>query len=299
MTCEQARDLAAGFVLGALEADEEAAVREHLATCDQPHPEFGELGSVVALLAESLGARDLVEPPPALRARILAAAAADLEAREAATGQAGPADGVRPAAPTSPVVQPGRAVEPRAEEAPRPRAAGTSAEQPVSLDSERTRRRRQLTWVVGLAAVLAIAVLGAWNVSLQGQLSGAQAYRQHVEQVLAAATRAGSHTAVLASPTDPNISGLAVVGSDGSVSLVMRGLTATTGTRVYEAWVIPGKDATPVPIGSFAVSSDGTGYLAAGGAPAAAGVTVALTLEDGPGATTPKPPIISAGVASS
>ena len=54
----------------------------------------------------------------------------------------------------------------------------------------------------------------------------------------------------------------------------------------------------PVPIGSFTVGSDGTGYLAAGGAPAGAGVTVALTLEPGPGAKTPTPPIISAGVAS-
>ena len=41
------------------------------------------------------------------------------------------------------------------------------------------------------------------------------------------------------------------------------------------------------------------GFLAASGAPSAAGVTVALTLEDGPGATSPKLPIISAGKASS
>jgi hypothetical protein len=53
-----------------------------------------------------------------------------------------------------------------------------------------------------------------------------------------------------------------------------------------------------VPIGSFTVGSDGSGYLSAGGAPAASGVTVALTLEPGPGATTPTLPVISAGVAS-
>src|SRR5204862_7278124 len=79
MTCEQARDLAAAYVLGALEADEEAAVREHGATCDQPHPEFAELGSAVPLLAETI---ELVEPPESLRGRLVAAAAAaDLEAR--------------------------------------------------------------------------------------------------------------------------------------------------------------------------------------------------------------------------
>src|SRR3989442_1218724 len=86
-------------------------------------------------------------------------------------------------------------------------------------------------------------------------------------------------------------------GGGGSVQVVMRGLAPTSGDKVYEAWVIAGQNA-PVPIGSFTVGSDGTGYLAAGGAPAGAGVTVALTLEPGPGAKTPTPPIISAGVAS-
>ena len=33
MTCDRARDLAAGYVLGALERLDEAAVRDHLATC--------------------------------------------------------------------------------------------------------------------------------------------------------------------------------------------------------------------------------------------------------------------------
>jgi len=34
---------------------------------------------------------------------------------------------------------------------------------------------------------VAIAVLGVWNVRLQGDLAAAQAYRDHVEQVLAIA----------------------------------------------------------------------------------------------------------------
>ena len=175
----------------------------------------------------------------------------------------------------------------------------------ISLADERTRRRSPLAWVAGIAAVLAIVALGAWNVSLRndnaglhGNLDAAAAYRQHVEQVLGAAAQPGSHAAILTSDVSPTVSGLAAVGADGSVSIVMRGLSPTTGTKVYEAWVIAG-DSPPVPIGSFAVAGDGTGFLAAGGAPSAAGVTVALTLEDGPGATSPKPPIISAGKASS
>ena len=50
LTCDEVRDLAAPFVLGALDADEQGAVREHLATCAEPHPEFAELGSVVPAL---------------------------------------------------------------------------------------------------------------------------------------------------------------------------------------------------------------------------------------------------------
>src|SRR3954470_22489079 len=81
MTCDQARDLAAGYVLGALERSEEAAVRDHVATCGQPHPEFGALGGVVpALIEHELDRLELVEPPASLRDRIMAAAAADLAA---------------------------------------------------------------------------------------------------------------------------------------------------------------------------------------------------------------------------
>jgi anti-sigma-K factor RskA len=260
VTHEQVLDLAAGFVLGALEPDEERAVREHLATCSLPHDELAELGAVVSTLAVAV---EQVEPPPSLRDRVMAAAARDLESR--GSGAAQPS--VRPS----------------------PLAAVPGARRAV--------RPARLGWALGLAAVLVIAALGAWNVTLRSDLDAAAAYRQHVEQVLTAAARQGSHSAILRSDANPAIGGLAVVASDGSVQVVMRGLAPTTGRSVYEAWVIAGENA-PVPIGSFTVGSDGTGYLTASGAPAAAGITVALTLEAGPGATTPTPPIISAGVAS-
>jgi anti-sigma-K factor RskA len=262
MTHEQVLDLAAAFVLGALPPDEERAVREHLATCSLSHEELAELGSVVTALAESV---ELVEPPASLRERVMAAAARDLEARR----PAGPRPIVRPSPPVADVV----AIRP-------------------------ARRTARLGWALGLAAALVIAGLGAWNLSLRSDLDAATAYRQHVEQVLIAAARPGSHSAILSNKDNPAIGGLAVVGSDGSVEVVMRGLAPTSGGKVYEAWVIAGENA-PAPIGSFTVGSDGNGYLAAGGAPAAAGVTVALTLEPGPGAKSPTRPIISAGVASS
>ena len=78
LTCDEVRELAGSFVLGALDADEEAAVREHLATCPEAHEEIAELGGVLPALAESV---PVVEPPAGLKGRIMAAAAADLEER--------------------------------------------------------------------------------------------------------------------------------------------------------------------------------------------------------------------------
>ena len=68
--CTDVEDLAASFVLGALEPDEAAAVRAHLAACPEAHAEMVELGSVVPALFETV---EPVAPPPALKGRILAA----------------------------------------------------------------------------------------------------------------------------------------------------------------------------------------------------------------------------------
>ena len=51
LTCDEIRDLAAPFVLGALEADEAEAVRAHLLSCPDAHAEFVELAAVMPVLA--------------------------------------------------------------------------------------------------------------------------------------------------------------------------------------------------------------------------------------------------------
>ena len=275
MTCDDIRDLAGAFVLGALEPGEAGAVREHLATCAQPHPEFAELGSVVPALLETV---DLVEPPTALRGRIMAAAAQDLVERTTSTAvPAGPriAERTMPAAERTPLARP-----------------------VIDLaDARAARRPSRLGWVLGLAAVIAIAALGAWNLSLNNDLNAATAYGQHVDAALAVAAQPGSSTAILTSKDDAKRSGLAVVAGDGSVHIVVRGLGTNTGTTVYEAWVIDASG--PIAIGGFTVGADGTGYLTTPAGPGAAGVTVALTLEPAPGATKPGGPVISSGVAGS
>lgn len=277
MTCDDARDQAAGFVLGALSLDEAAAIRGHLATCDQPHPEFADLGGVVPYLADSL---DPVEPPAGLRARILVAAAQDLERTATTQGVERTAIAPMTTAPMPPIAFP---------------AAAERAERATARATGRG------TWLLRLAAVLAIAALGAWNVQLQSRLSGAeddlaaaQAYRAAVTAVLDAAAQPGAQSGFLGA-ADPGSKATGVVAaSGGSVILAVQNLTPTTGTQVYEAWVIVG-DAAPVAIGGFEVGPSGTGVFRGSTALAEPGAIVALTLEPASGATTPTSPVVTLG----
>jgi Anti-sigma-K factor rskA/Putative zinc-finger len=271
LDCDDVRDLAPAYVLGALESAEEAAVRDHLADCRRPHPEIADLGSVVPAFAEAV---ELVEPPPQLRDRIMAAAAAEPRT-SSSSGMAAEAGG--------------------------PMTAVAAPSQPAPISIVRARSRRgwldasPSTWVLRAAAVLLIGVLGAWNVLLQGQVSTLNRFGSGVATVARAAAEPGSVSGVLASEGSGGPHGVAAVRPDGSVVIAASGLAPTRGSEVYEAWVIaPG--GAPVPVGSFAVGADGTGILDGGtGAPVVNGATVGLTREPGPGATTPTLPMVSNG----
>ena len=272
LTCDEVREMAGAFVLGALEPSEDAAVRAHLASCGDAHDEIAELGGVLPALAASV---PVVEPPAGLKARIMAAAAADLEQRSAATGLATHAPATQ--APEA--------------DAPVPPIAFPT---PSARQARRTRSSAGM-WALRIAAVIAIVALGGWNLLLQGQLNAAKSYQQGVAAVLETAAKPGSVTAILTADGGAG-SGLGAVSATGEVTLAMHDLARTTGQTVYEAWVIGG-DGVPIPLGSFTVGSSGTGYLQGTGLPAANDIVLAVTLEPAAGAKTPTPPIISKGVA--
>lgn len=268
LTCDEVREMAGAFVLGALEPIEDAAVRTHLASCDDAHREIAELGAVLPVLAEGV---PIVEPPVALKTRLMAAAAADLEQRNHGALAA--------AEPTA------------AGPAPAPIAF------PVASKRELRRTRASAgAWALRIAAVLAIVALGGWNLLLQGQLNAADSYERSVAAVLVVAAQPGSLTAVLTADGGTG-SGLAAVDAAGNMTMAMHDLAPTSGTSVYEAWVIGG-DGIPIPLGSFAVGATGTASFAANGLPTAPRIVLALTKEPGPGATTPTLPIISKGAAT-
>jgi anti-sigma-K factor RskA len=282
--CAEVEDLAAGFVLGALEADEAAAVRAHLAGCPEPHPELAELGSVVPLLLEAV---EPTEAPVGLKGRILAAAAADSQGaanmQRAADAQ-GAAVADRPTEPRPINDLPPRPVMPAGRRDGDAGRWGRLFQRPV--------------WAgVAMAAVVAAVAIGVGYVQLRSQVDDLTAYRNAVAAVIADAGKPGASLAVLGQGTGATgPAGFAAVGQDASVTLVMHDLAPTSGAQVYEAWVVDGTN-PPVPIGGFAVGATGTAAFATQSAAARSGVTLALTLEAGPGATTPTMPIIASGSA--
>ena len=300
LTCDQVRDLAAGFVLGALEPASMHDVRDHLATCPEPHPEMAELGGVVPYLAESV---EPVEPPVELRGRILAAIEAEIRAGERTDAAAdrlistlGAGSEAAPAVAASAAVVAGPAAGAPAQ-APAPSAPESpAAAPPIDLAAERSRRRSPLLWVAAIAAVVLIAVMGAWNIGLNQQLSSVQAQQAALNEVLAIAQQPGGQAAILVpGPTGGNPAGLAAIAPDGSFAMTMHGLDPTTGSQVYEAWVVA-PTGTPQPVGSFEVGSDGLGRLSASQVPTGSKLTVGLTREPAAGATTPTLPMVVSGV---
>ncbi len=311
LTCDEVREQAGAFVLGALEPADEAAVRAHLETCTEAHAEIEELGGVLPALDASV---PVVEPPAGLKARIMAAAAADLEARSGAGSVVADASDAAASADAASAAEDFAAIElaavASAAGAPEPIvfpdatevsavASAEPAPEPIAFPdaTERASRRRTSTgsWILRIAAVVAILALGGSNLLLRNELDSAQSYEQSVAAVIDVASQPGSLTAILTGDNHTG-NGLAAISSTGHVTLAMQDLAATSGSTVYTAWVIAG-DNPPVALGDFTVGASGTASFTAGGLPTTPGLVIALTLEPGPGATTPTLPIISKGAA--
>ena len=68
LRCADVDELAAAYALGAVEADEERAIDQHLATCGEPHDEARDLVGAASVLPAAV---EPVTPSPALRARLM------------------------------------------------------------------------------------------------------------------------------------------------------------------------------------------------------------------------------------
>jgi len=272
LTCDRVRELASGYVLGALDTEEMLDVADHLDSCRLGHPEVDEFGGVLPYLAASL---EPVEPPAWLRESVIAAARADLVARR------------RAGAPSEP-----RIVEPVAIPALVPVAGG----QIVSLAAVRTsRRRRMMTWTIRVAAAVAILALTGTGIIVQGNLAKAlknQSEDSHINFAIGQ----GAHTAVMSS-TGSKAGGIAVLMPSGNVILKLYGLTQTKDDQVYTVWLTTDKGG-PTKVGSFTVDDSGVGYLEVDNAPTSANLLLYVSKESNDKVTQPIGPIIVSGVVS-
>ncbi|MFL5680597.1 MAG: zf-HC2 domain-containing protein [Chloroflexota bacterium] len=101
LRCDDVRDLAPVFVLGALEPAGDREVRAHLRTCAEAHDEVETFGGVVPYLNDTV---ELVEPPAALKSRVLAAVAAQPQVEGGARPSATVARAAAPLAPAAPTL---------------------------------------------------------------------------------------------------------------------------------------------------------------------------------------------------
>ena len=186
----------------------------------------------------------MVEPSPALKGRIMAAAAADLEARR--TG-----GGLPPvAAVATPAAAAGARAQRRGDAVPERRRA------------ERARGRagpRRRSGSVRIAAVLAIVAPRRLEPAAPGTARRPRRRtRTDVAAVLEVASQPGAVTAILA-PDDRRRSARA--GRDrvrrATVTLAMRDLAPTTGDRGLRGVGDRRATGSPVPLGGFTVGRDG------------------------------------------
>jgi hypothetical protein len=287
MTCERVRELAPGFVLGALETDEMIAVQDHLDSCEKPHLEVDELGGVVPYLAQTVAP---VEPPAWLRESVLAAAKADSAARR----RVGKAAERRIAEPSVPVNSAATAVEDKTQ-APALQVAALPANVVPLRGRLWASRRRIATWSARAAAAMLIVVLGGYAAVVQNELNNIKAAEPtSIVRVIGPDTR----QAVL-TPTTPTkgTGGLAVLQPTGHIYLEVHGLPATTGDQVYTVWA-SAADGKVSKIGVFTIDATGSGYVQFDSAPNSGSLWLFVAREANTKVATPSGPIVLSGTLS-
>ncbi len=257
-----ANDLVAAYVLGATTPAESVMVEEHLATCARCRAVQEELSEVVFVLPEVAGERT---PPPALKARLMAAVEAD-PIRLPVTGTASQESstngtGYRPGAmPLSGPVDEGERTARRPVGSRGPTARGVA----------RPRWPRQL---VALAALVALALVAAGSVGVWRALNGPQGSQQtyHVAD-------------------GPIRGSLAYESGARRLTLTLSGLRPLDRAHVYELWLIR-KTAHGITrlhgAGTFHPTPDGHGSLDVPNQQLGDYNLAALTREPAPGSATP------------
>jgi Anti-sigma-K factor rskA/Putative zinc-finger len=264
MTCDRIRELASGFVLGALDTDEMIAVQDHLDSCPKAHPEIDEFGGVLPYLAESL---EPVESPAWLRKSVIEAAKSDLASRRLIG-------------------------EPFARRVAAPVAAAAPA-RIISLNAARaSRRRRAAVWFGRAAAAALIVVVAGYAAVVQTGVGKPQG-TPDIFNYLGPDTR----QAVLVAFDQSHAGGLAVLRPTGTIIVQVNNLQPTKGDEVYVVW-LTADNGVPSKVGTLAVDDSGVGRLNVESPPTSASLWIFVCKEPNSNVTKPTGPTIVSGTIS-
>jgi hypothetical protein len=158
-------------------------------------------------------------------------------------------------------------------------------------------RRLHPARVMALMALVVVVALTGAVVQLAGRLADAQAYADQLRHTASLAATPGSRSVALAPAVAGGPSGVAVLESAGTGTVVLNGLAPLRGPEVYEVWLI-GTDGRPIPAGELRTTDAGAGWLETLSGVPAGPVTVAVTHEPGPAPKTPTPPVLTSGASS-
>jgi hypothetical protein len=276
LTCDRVRELASGFVLGALDPKEMIAVSGHLKGCHKPHPEIDDLGGVLPYIAESL---EPVEPPAWLRESVIAAARADLVARR----RVGKPSERRAA---QPVMAPVAVPDAQAPVAPQPRRLAPAAEIISFPGASASRRAPIAVWAARAAAAVAIVALAGYSFILQGDLDKARRAQAQASAIVYALGQPDARTAHLTAVDGSNAGATAVLHHIDHLIVSLYGLPATKGDQVYVVWLANGSGGW-TKLGWVTVDDSGVGYLELSNVPASENLWLLVCREPNAGVTTP------------
>jgi hypothetical protein len=236
-------DLVAGYVLGALEADEAAAVDAHARTCVSCELSLVDAQRTVGMLPFVV---PMHTPPIDSKVALFARVA---HAQRAATAASLPMHGAEawrtPTLPSSSGIALTNA------------NSNNPSSSPTSATASRGSRTSWLVSVVSVPLLIDLVATGFWGLQLQNQLSSQSS--QLVELQSELANFGSGTTSYPLSPGygAPQAEGQIVIGSDGRAGMLEIDVNSKDGAGAYELWV--NQDGKLVPAAEFTVNQDGKG----------------------------------------
>ena len=237
-------DLVAGYVLGALETDEAAAVDAHVRTCSSCERSLADAQRTVGMLPFVV---PMQKPPIDSKVALFARVA---HSRRAAAAASLPLHGAE-AWRTSTI--------PNSVDASLAYAgSGNTASSPAGVSTSRGSRTGWLVSVMSVPLLIALVATGFWGLQLQSQLSSQNSQLAELQSELAN-FGSGTTSYPLSPGYDaPQAEGQIVIGSDGRAGMVQIDVNSKDAAGAYELWVM-NQDGKLVPAAEFTVNQDGKG----------------------------------------